>query len=223
MGEIAYPKLKHILSEKWADINTLQMDLVEDFMIPAPGKRIVVRAQGRLGYRKAHNAYSFHRETRTVTEITEQSGKTQITCDALTVFDGQHVYDQQDANGKKFVHILSPYHRSIRMTIPCLLFFKFIEKRGIIEECSEQVINDIPYYLIGLEVLQAEQKNAAPALEVFYIHRDNGVVTCERFFDPQKREIGRRVYSNLLVNHENTDKHYVYTKPQDVIALPMDE
>ncbi len=79
MGEIAYPKLKHILAEKWAGITSLEVDFVEDFFTTAPGRKIVARAQGKLEYRKAHNLYSFRRQSRSVTTITEAAGSSQVT------------------------------------------------------------------------------------------------------------------------------------------------
>ncbi|MBI2433196.1 MAG: hypothetical protein HYV26_10020 [Candidatus Hydrogenedentes bacterium] len=224
MSVLDYPKLKHILSEKWAEISCLQCQFTEDFVTAMADRRMVLRAQGTLGYRKKDSAYSFRRESHSRTEIQEAAGTNVMPAEILTLFDSQHVYEEQHVTGRKFVYIYTPHHRSVRMTIPCIHFFKFLERRGIIQDCSEQTVENAPFYLIGLEVLQAEQsKGAQPALEVFYLHHDTGLLACERLFDSARHEIGRRVYLNHQVNHEPFDSHYAYVKAQDVIALPLEE
>lgn len=218
---ISYPKLKHILTEKWSGVDSLSADLSEEFVMQTPEQRIQVHGQGRIGFRRRHNAHSWIRQTRTRTQL---AGPPPQSSDALvfTVYDGKHVYEQQEVAGRKFVYIYPSDHKSVRMTMPCILFFKFLERRGIVEECSEETINAIPYYLIGLEVLQGEEKGVKPALEVFYVNQETGLLSFERLFNQDRREIGRRMYSNFNINQDQAEEHYVYTKPGDVVALPLE-
>ena len=223
---IEYPKLKHILKESWSELHSLAATVTEDFVITREDRRIQMHGSGRMAYRRRGNRYSFIRQVRTQTQIVRPQKTSNTSAEVFTVFDGEHVYEQQHVDGKKFVYVYPSDHPNVRMTIPSILFFKFLERRGIVETCTEETFNNEPHYVIGLEVLHdttSREQPSQPALEVFYLYQGTGLITCKRLFNEARREIGRRLYSDFKLNEDTAEDLFLYTKPADVVALPVDD
>jgi len=223
---LTYPKLKHLLGKKWTNLHSLSVDFRESHLHDGDQGRMLLQAAGRLEYRKLDGIYSFRRESRGVSQRGEGESARQTPVEMLLVYDGQHFYDQQAFPGRKLVYVHPPRSHTVRVATPCPMYFKFLEGHGIVGGCSQETLDGREHYLIGLEFVQKPdhpQSDAVPALEVYYHAADTGLLSVERYFSQDRREVGRCTYSNFRLNEDLASEPFQYVKPADVLACPLEE
>jgi outer membrane lipoprotein-sorting protein len=142
---------------------------------------------------------------------------------ALSVFNGEIVYSEMEAMGRKKYTKATPKADDERSPVGGRSMVEKIRKRGEVRLLPDEQVNGVDSYVLELKPDKAGRQEGPikPELIRFYVAKDSGIQVRSILMDADGDPVLTTNYSDITVNPELDPKRFDYTPPPGVEVIDM--